>query len=261
MLKIKISVISDALFVLFSSFVLFFTITFYFLKDNLFAILISVFLSIITFCAYMLLYKKKRGKLKIKREDEESFLKCTNALCFSSDEDCKKTVFTALERINKKPVKAENGIICGEDFFFINFSYDSITAGGVTNAYKQTPKGKNLVYLGVSFTPEATDFANGFSGRIRVIPLSEFFVILKETNTLPEGGILPKENKISFFELLKASFSREKAKKFALYGAFLLAMSRFVFFPVWYIISGSIFLIYAITIKFFAPKPIEKTFL
>ena len=209
----------------------------------------------------MLLCKRKRGKLKIKREDEESFLKCTNALCFLSNEECKKIVFTALERLNKNPAYVNDGIICENNFYFANFSYDNVTVGGLTNAYKLTPKGKNLMYLAIDFTPDAKEFANGFSGRIKAIPLSEFFTVLKQTQTIPEGGILPATNKVSFLKLLKASFSKEKAKKFALYGIFLLVMSRFVFFPIWYIISGSIFLIYAITIKFFAPKPIEKTLL
>ena len=96
---------------------------------------------------------------------------------------------------------------------------------------------------------------------MKLAPLSEFFPLLKKALTLPEGGVLPNKKKAGFFNLLKATFIKGKAKTLALYGSFLLIMSRFVFFPIWYIISGSIFLIYAITIKFFAPKPIEKTYI
>ena len=261
MIKFKVSTISDCSFILLTSFILFFTVSFYLLKNNVSAIFLAIPLSIITFCAYMIAHKTKRGKLKVKREDEERFLRCTNALCFASDEECLKIVFLTLERLGKKPFMTDNGIICYNDFFFVRFSYDSVTVGEITNAYKKTPLGKNLVYVGVNFLQETKDFANGFSSRIKIVPLSELFPILKEVNTLPEGGLLPTENKLSFLQLIKGSFNREKSKKFALYGSFLLIMSKFVFFPIWYIISGSIFLIYAITIKFFAPKPTQKTFL
>ena len=261
MVKFKISTVSDCLFILLTSFVLFFTISFYLLKNNVTAILLSLPLSLITFCTYMIICKNKRGKLKVKREDEERFLKCTNALCLASEKDSKQVVFNTLERLNKRPLLTDDGIICENDFFYVNFSYDSITIGGVTEAYKKTPKGKNLFYVGVSYSQEAKDFADGFSNRIKLIPLNELFPVLVKVHTLPEGGTLPIKKKVGFIQLVKQSFNKEKARKFALYGGFLLVMSRFVFFPIWYIISGSTFLIYAITIKFFAPKPIEKTFI
>ena len=205
--------------------------------------------------------KKKKGVLAVKKEDEERFLKCTGALCLASELENVKLVFSTLEKLGKKPYLTEDGILCGSDFFFVNFSYDPITVNGVVIAYKKTPKGKNLVYLGISFSNEATAFADGFYSRIKLVALSEFFPILKKAQTLPEGGFLPNKKKLGFLNLLKGTFSRGKARTFATYGSFLLVMSRFVFFPIWYIISGSIFLIYAITVKFFAPKPIEKTFI
>ncbi|MBR2385137.1 MAG: hypothetical protein IKA99_05990 [Clostridia bacterium] len=209
----------------------------------------------------MLIYKKKKGKLDVKREDEENFLKCVNALCFANSEDNTHRIFLTLERLGKKPFLTEDGILCGTDFFFVNFSYDKITIGNIVEAYKKTPQGKRLVYLSVDFSDEAKSFADGFNSRIALIPLSDFFALLQKTSTLPEGGMLPKTKKLGFINLIKATFSKTKAKSLAFYGSILLIMSRFVFFPIWYIITGSIFLIYAITVKFFAPKPIEKTYI
>ena len=261
MSKFRISAISDGLFIIFSSFLTAFTILFYLLKNNVRAILISLPLSVITFCVYMLIKNKKKGVLAVKKEDEERFLKCTGALCLASDMENLKRVFETLEKLGKKPFWTEDGILCNSDFFFVKFNYDPISVNGVVDAYKKTPKGKNLVFLGVNFSIEATAFVDGFGSRIKLVALSEFFPLLKKVQTLPEGGFLPSRKKTSFLNLLKATFSKGKAKTFATYGSFLLIMSRFVFFPVWYIISGSLFLIYAITIKFFAPKTIEKTFI
>lgn len=261
MFKFKISMISDCLFILLTSFLLFFTFLFYLLKNNAKAIALSLPFSIIVFCIYMILLKSKRGKLKVKREDEKSYIKCVNSLCLSPFEKAKNTVFLTLERLGKKPFMTDTGILCEDDFFFINFTYDSITTGGITEAYKKTPQGKNLVYVGVTFSDDAIAFTEGFLNRIKLLPLSELFVYMKKHCTIPDGGFVPNVKKIGFLSMLKGTFDKGKAKKFALYGGFLLIMSRFVFFPIWYIISGSLFLIYAITIKFFAPKPIEKTYI
>lgn len=261
MSKFRISAISDGLFIIFSSFLTAFTTLFYLLKNNVLAILISLPISVITFCAYMLMVNKKKGVLAVKKEDEEKFLKCTGALCFASDLENSKRVFETLEKLGKKPFWTEDGILCNNDFFFVKFNYDSVSVNGIVEAYKKTPKGKNLVYLGVNFSSETLTFVDGFGSRIKLVALSEFFPLLKKAQTLPIGGFLPNKKKTTLLQLLRATFSKGKVKTFATYGSFLLIMSRFVFFPIWYIISGSVFLIYAITIKFFAPKTIEKTFI
>ena len=82
---------------------------------------------------------------------------------------------------------------------------------------------------------------------------------MKKNKTLPEGGFIPKKAKTKISTLFLSTFDRKKVKTFTLYGVALLIMSNFVFFPIWYIISGSIFLAYAIIIKFFAPKPTYKS--
>ena len=261
MLKFKISLISDSLFIIFSSFLICFTISFYFLKSNVNAIFVSVPFSIVVFCFYMIIYKKKKGKLAVKREDEESFLKCVNALCLASREKALTTVFKTLEKLDKNPILTSQGIVCGNDFYFVRFSYDPITTDGIIKAYKKTPKSKNLIYVAINFSNEASTFADGFFNKIRLVPLSQFFPFMKTAGTIPNGGFIPTIKKIGLVNLLKGTFNKSKSKTIALYGSFLLIMSRFVFFPIWYIISGSLFLLYAITAKFFAPKPIEKTFI
>ena len=260
MFKFKLSEISDGLFILGSTFLISFVIGFYFIKNNVTSIIIAIPFAIIVFCIYMLLLKKKKGKLLIKREDEEKFIKCANALCLENREFGENVIFTTLVATGKTPAKVYNGIVCENNFYYVKFTYDKISAGNVASAYKKTPKSKNLVYVAIDFSSDAITFAKSFYAKIKLLTLSEIFPVLKKSNTLPSGGFIPKEQKPSFLSLLKETFQRQKAKTFALYGAFMLIMSRFVFFPVWYIVVGSLFLIYAIIIKFFAPKPAYKSF-
>lgn len=261
MFKFKISEISDGIFVFGGSFLTAFVVSFYFLKNNVTAIVLSIPVALIVFCAYTLLKRKKKGKLQIKREDEERFLKCLNALCFMSKQEWENIVFTTLERLGKSPIKVDFGIVYEENFVQVKFCYGQIGLDEIVKAYKKTPKSKNLIFIGTAFTTESQDFVLGFEKRICLVPLSEFFALMKQTDNLPEGGFIPKKKKVGFLTLLKGTFKKEKAKTYALYGGFLLIMSRFVFYPLWYIISGSVFLIYAITIKFFAHSQVENDFL
>ena len=261
MFKFKISEISDGIFVFLASFFTAFVSSYYFLKNNVTAIVLSIPVALIVFCAYTLIKRKKKGKLQIKREDEERFLKCLNALCFMSKQEWENLVFLTLERLGKNPAKVDFGIAYEDNFVYVKFTYEQIGLSEIVKAYKKTPKSKNLIFIGTAFSTECEDFVLGFEKRIRLLPLSEFFPLMKKADSLPEGGFLPKKKKVGFLTLLKGTFKKGKAKTYALYGAFLLIMSNFVFYPLWYIISGSIFLIYAITIKFFAPTPTEKDFL
>ncbi len=261
MFKFKISFVSDSIFVFGATFLLSFIISYYFFKDNAPSIAISLPFGIICLCLFLIINKKKRGKLSIKKEDEENFLKCLSAVCLASREENEDLVFRTLDRLGKKPIKVLGGITTEDYFFKVKLTYDQVTADGVVKAYKNSPKGKNLAFVGVKFSDEATTFAEGFEKRIKLIPLTELFPLLKKTDNLPEGGYIPQKKKASFLTLLKGTFKKGKAKTYAVYGVFLLIMSRLVFYPIWYIISGSIFLIYAITIKFFAPSATEDTFL
>ena len=261
MFKFKVSEISDGLFIFGSVFLIAFVIGFYFLKNNVTSILVAVPCAVVLFSAYMLFLKKKKGKLLIKREDEEKFIKCANALCLENRIFGENLIFSTLLSLGKTPQKVTGGIVCENNFYYVKFTYNKITVGEVAHAYKLAPKSKTLVFVAIAFESEALTFASSFFTKITLLSLNEIFPILKKANTLPSGGFIPKEHKTSIINLLKQTFQRQKAKTFAFYGAFMLIMSRFVFFPVWYIISGSLFLIYAITIKFFAPKPFEKIFI
>lgn len=258
MVKFKISEISDGLFIILISFLSAVVFCYYFLKNGFLTLLTAIAVSLLFFTLYLIIRQKKKGKLLIKREDEEKFIKCLNALCLSDSAQAERYVFETLLRLDKNPVKVDGGIICNEHFFFTHFSYDKITISEIVNAYKLTPKGKNLCFIGISFLPESEDFANSFISRIKLIPLNELFPLMKQVDCIPDGGFIPSKKKVRLLTLFKASFSHKKVRSFTLYGISLLIMSNFVFYPIWYIVSGCSFLFYAILIKFFAQKPIQK---
>ena len=139
MFKFKISDISDGLFVLISSFTISFVLSYFFLKNSTLAIIVSIAFCFAVFGLFEIIRKKKKGKLSIKREDEEKFIKCVNAMCLLDNHKAEQIIFETLFRHEKKPIKVTNGIVCQETFFYCKFSYDKITISDVVNAFKKTP--------------------------------------------------------------------------------------------------------------------------
>ena len=59
-------------------------------------------------------------------------------------------------------------------------------------------------------------------------------------------------------KLLKALFYKTNGKKLILYGTCLIALGFFVFYPVYYFVSGTIFFVYGLIALFFGKiKPFD----
>ena len=217
----------------------------------------AAFLTAAVGAIYVFTAKRKIASLRLRQKNEKNYL-CARQTLLLSDEKTILTVFTDYLSKKGKTIQKENGfLVSGENFVCWKLSYDGLTVGDVVSFYKLTPKGKRLVLIGDEFTEKATDFAKGFSGRIRLLPLVSLFPELREYGCLPETDFpaLP-ERKKNLRAVLRHSFDKKKGKKYALYGIFLLLFSYFVFYPLWYVVSGCAMIVYAIAVTLFAPAPL-----
>ncbi len=85
--------------------------------------------------------------------------------------------------------------------------------------------------------------AENFS--IEIKQLDYVYALLEEKKLLPEKYIYEGAKKINVFKRIKMRFNRKICAPLFWSGAALLALSYFTFFPIYYIISGSIMLILA----------------
>ncbi len=77
----------------------------------------------------------------------------------------------------------------------------------------------------------------------------EVFSLLKRTNTYPEKLICSEIPRKTVKTKFRAAFSKKNARPFFAGGLFLLVMSLFVLFPVYYLVTGASLMITAVLVR------------
>ena len=236
--KTLLSYISDGIAVAVICFTLSFALSNYFIGRGVQNFIIAVSLTVAVSSAYILVSKTRRKRFSVKRADEKSYESLVNSLRLMSETEADKFILSlGLGSAGHKKV--------------CKFSFKAVDKDDLLFALKTTPSAK-IDFFGVDFDVDAIAFSETIKDKIEVFSGKQIFDAAKNS------GKLPKENRACDLKsqkvktLIKASFQKGRAGKIALYGAAMLILSRFVFYPIWYIVCGSAFLIYALAIKFFA---------
>lgn len=261
MSKFKISYISDCIFVFGLSFLICYAPLYFFVKKRLPSAIISFFASVIALTLFIFVSRKRTGLLAIKKSEEKQFSDCRNAFLISDDKTINDTMLRLLKKLKNQARPIKNGFALPKnEFAFYKFSAKPLGADEIINAYKSSPKGALVIFFGICFDESARDFAKNLGLRIKLVDFTELFLLLKDNDcVLSASEVLTEgEKKVSrkrrFISAVIDAFDKKKAKTFAFYGATTLFLSRFVAYPIYYTIIGCVFLIYAVIIKFFAPR-------
>ena len=257
----KISFISDCIFVFVFSFLVFFTPISYYMNGKTAAIIISACFSVITLALFCLASKKKYGKITLKKADEKKYSELKNYLLLADDKEVEKILFAMLKKSENQPISSKNGLFIS-DGRKVAYKFSARPSGvdEIIEAYKSTPKNTSLVFFGTAFDSEAVRFSESLSLRIKLVDFSALYLLLAKYDCMPE---IPtdtppvKKRSLGIIKTMIESFDKKKAKNFAFYGFITLVLSRFVMYKIYYIITGCLFIIYAIILKFFA-KPKES---
>lgn len=257
----KISFISDCIFVFVFSFLVFFTPISYYMDSKTAAIIISASFSVITLALFCLASKKKYGKITLKKADERKYSELKNHLLLADDKEVEKILFDMLEKSESQPISSKNGLfISGERKVAFKFSARALGVDEIIGAYKSTPKSNSLVFFGTAFDQEAIKFAENLTPRIKLVDFSALYSLLAKYDCIPEIRTDTPHVKKRPLGIIKSaidSFDKKKARNFAFYGFVTLILSRFATYKIYYIVTGCLFIIYAIILKFFA-KPKES---
>lgn len=261
MTKFKISYISDCIFVLILSFMLFYAPVSFFVKKRIASAIIAFFASMICLTAFIFISRKKHGELAVKKNEEDAYLRCKNFFLLSNDKTIEDIVVKLFKNLKNQAVLSKNGIVLPDgNRVFYKFSARPVGADEIISAYKSVPKGSSVIFVATAFGQDAFDFAKNLGMRIKLVDFPKFYILLKENDCLPQINDNESENqKLSLKTKLRyiflSAFDKKKAKTFAFYGVLTLLLSRFVAFPIYYTVVGCIFLAYAVAVKFLAKTP------
>ncbi|MBR1867775.1 MAG: hypothetical protein IJ800_04250 [Clostridia bacterium] len=232
-----ISYIADGVTVAVGVFVLSFALSGFYLGKGFYRFIISGLLSIAFTALYIRSAKKRRGDAFLKGKEKDLYENLRDYLCFIPPRDAEIIVG---EKLSEYP-----DILSENTRLKCLFLPEPLSANDIIPLLWDIPPDTTLTVVGVSFTRSALDLIQK-TDRIKLVTLEKIAPSFKDLPVKTE-----KKKKRSFRSLFAITFDRKKAKVFALYGAALLLMSNFVFYPVWYIISGCVFSLYALTALFF----------
>ena len=98
-----------------------------------------------------------------------------------------------------------------------------------------------------ALSPEAEALLSSFGKRRATA--AEIYTLFKRTETLPNPMICGEIPRMTAKKRLVRAFSKKNARPFFVSGLLLLIMSLFAFFPVYYLVTGSILLISSVFIR------------
>jgi hypothetical protein len=256
MKNLKLSIAVDSLFIFISCFFLAYAVIRYsgtsFAPSLIFSVLISLVLGFL-FLLYIII---KNDKSSVKLNEENSLLLLKTELCFMDKQDLLELFYNFYKQSKIKAEIQKDYIVLPElkCQIFFNFTYEKTDTTKIIECYKQTIKGYKTVVLGIDFTPDAIALVNDLSLRIKLFDIKSVYLALKSQELLPKTTIQKKVNKVSFIDKMKGVFIKSNGKKALGIGAIILLSARFSFYPIYYIIFGSLMVIFSIVLRFWGKK-------
>lgn len=243
----SLPVILNTAFALAFSFVLFFAglaaINIPIWLKILLAAAVAVTLAALTMVKSSAVYMKK-NETKILKSEKNAALKRLSHM--------KKHEITGLFRnlFNKAKVayREENGcFLCGSAMIVPIFAPTDLNANDIKFMLDDAPFLYDRCYIIANgFDLSATDFCA--AERVDAISAENFLPVLKRYGLLPCAVNAAKPKKEG---LLRRVMKKVNGIKLIVYGAALFAMSFIVFYPVYYVVSGVIFIVFGLIARFF----------
>ena len=234
-------------------FVLFFCWLNFYIKNTILSVFLSIFLTfLIVF--FLFFFKSKRNKKKnLSSKKQKEATNCIVQLKFSTEADVKKYFKNILK--NDYSVKTiKSGLLLEKDnkkiLFSIAFNQEIFNIDNLAKTFAQAKNldVNELIIVANNFDEKCKNLANA----IKEIKISTFDAFDTYEKFIEPSGILPNKvidtskAKLSFRQVLNYAFSKERTKHYLLFGLILIISSFFVYFKVYYLVFGSILLVFAL---------------
>ncbi len=249
-MKNYLPVFFDTFFCSFLTFILFRFILSVFIPSQT-ADIVSIFASLLSALLYFALFKRKADKGFSKKKDGEFYTDTILRLHFLSQTQLLNLFEKAFTKVGRKVKKLNNRLVL-EDFnavAFFYFNFDQITKSKILKYYNLLEKNQVAYIFSTEFPKDVTAFAKKFNC-LTLCDGKKTFSILKKAETYPKNdlhGFNKKQNPFDFSVFL----DKKRAKTLFFFGIIFMLYSLIVPIKLYYIIVGSIFLIYALILKLF----------
>ena len=193
----------------------------------------------------LLLCHKRQKKIATKREREERD-KLMLHLALEKEERVRAALLEAYTADGKSANCEEDalrvdGEICVPLFTMQPASADAVAL--ILRKYREQP----FFIACNALTPEAEKLLNSFGKK--AVGIDEIYTLFTRTEKMPDPLICGEIPRRTVKYKLRRSFSKKNARPFFMSGCMLLVMSRFTFFPLYYLITGGILMLSAVFVR------------
>lgn len=247
MKKIDLTLVADCAFYGFAAWFLSIGLLRYFRMQLTPAAILSSLISFSVTGVVFLLSYHRRLKKRLSKKETEAQEALLLHLALEKEERVRAALLTAF-LADKKTAQCQDdalfvdGALCIPRFTMQPLSADEVAR--ILRAHGQ----KSVKILCNSLTPEAEKLAASFG--IEIMRKNEIYSLFTRTETIPSPLILAELPRKSIKRTLRRIVSKKSARPFFASGILLLIMSLFTFFPIYYLISGSVLTILAIFVRF-----------
>lgn len=244
MKKINLALISDALFYTLCAFLVGFCAIRFFFKSVVVAVIVAASIAVAVCLLSLYSLVKRRQKLIATTAMDGNRKQLALYLATLAPKEAALLFANALNGT----YTAGNVVEDEENEYHFLFKIAPLNCDDIA-AVLQNRGGKKVVLLCNTLAPEAADFAKEFGVKVKCI--GELYDLLKQSDLLPEqyafGGLVKK----GAFKKIKLRFNRKLCPSLFFSGFFLLLYSFFSFYPVWYVVTGSILTVLSAVCLFF----------
>ena len=225
----------------------------FYIENQYIALLASMLLTIIISLLFTLLRNKRYKKLFTSKTEEKHIKACINQFVFSLKSE-NVTFFYNLALKKYNAVKKDNCIFIKENDGVILmpvFTTKKTDSDILIEAYALAKKhsATKIIICSKEFDKGALALSKQLEG-VKIYLLNDretYLNILKPTNTYPEIKVTLKySSKITFSEFLNMAFNKSKTKSYVFMAIFLLLASLLIRYNLYYIISASVVMCFAL---------------
>ena len=214
----------------------------------------SIIVALIVFIALIFILKNSNERKIKSREDKKLYEGFCNELCCQTRSYNAQLLLKAVQKSERTAVIKDNIVFVENTCLFSLCSFDKISPDKLIKCYKLTPQNYSTAVVCTTLSAEAQNLANNLSAKIKIIPLQELFIFLKNQKLLPPLTVRLSRSKKKFRDLLKESFCKKRSGHFFYVGSIMLVFSFFVFYPKYYLIMGTFFCALGLTCLLYGKK-------
>lgn len=247
MRRINIPLVLDTFFAGTCAFLLFFTAVRFYTKSYVWGLAFGIAaLLLFGALAYVYISKRQNKNLLLSRDEKNKKLLALH-LSLSTDGYIRRLFKSAL---GQTALISGQKVVCGDKAYFFFFKMQALTEDDVARVIKYRFTGDKRIFCSKA-SAEAAALAANFL--IEITGIDGVYSLLKSQDLLPEKYVYEGGQKIGVLKRISARFTKKLCAPLFWSGTGLLVLSYFTFFPVYYIVSGSVMLILA-AVALFAGK-------